>query len=97
MRIDRRSEARSLPLTIERALTALIQGRNSIEKARRQVADALEIFSFLEGTTLTGSEVPSTERLRRLRHALDQLEASGRQLQIAEAPSLAPTSTSELG
>jgi uncharacterized membrane protein YccC len=78
MRIDEPSD-RSLPRTLERALTALIQGRNAIEKARREVTDAIEIFSGLR-EEMPGDPAEDAERLLRLRQALDQLDASRRQL-----------------
>lgn len=63
-------------MTHERALTALIQGRNAIERARREVAHALEIFSHLEEQLPQSSATSDADWLRRLREALDQLEAS---------------------
>jgi hypothetical protein len=81
---------RPIPLTVERALTALIQGRNSIEKARREFGDALEILSHLQ--MRYGQPPTDAERLLGLRHALDQLEASYRSLGGPTAPA-SPTAT----
>ena len=91
MRIDARSD-RSLPLTLERALTAMIQGRNSIEKARREFSDALEILSQLQ--VQSGGHPTEAEHTLRLRHALDQLEASYRSLDgptVLESPPMPAT------
>jgi hypothetical protein len=78
MRIDAQADS-PLPLTLERALTALIQGRNAIERARREVADAIEIFSRLQEDT-QGNRGDRADLLLRLRRALERLDASHRQL-----------------
>lgn len=85
---------RPLPLTLERALTALIQGRNSIEKARREFSDALEILSQLQ--MQSGEPSTDAEHLLGLRHALDQLEASYRFLIVSTAPASPPVTASQL-
>ena len=92
MRSDRQLEVRTSPLTIERALTSLIQGRNSIEKAHRDVADALRILSHLQARSANAGW--DTQAIRRLRRALDQLDASRSQLRSAGLEvSAAPSAT----
>jgi hypothetical protein len=93
MRIDVRSD-RPLPLTFERALTALIQGRNSIEKARREFSNALEILSQLQ--MQSGEPSTDAEHLLGLRHALDQLEASYRSLGGPTAPASRTATASQV-
>lgn len=65
------------PMSIERALTAIAQGRCSLDKARHDLVDAIRILTHLgtEGER-TEATVVDVERLARLYGALDQVESS---------------------
>jgi biotin carboxyl carrier protein len=69
-------EARRIPMTYERALTAVTQARFAIMRAHRDMAEALEIIA---GRQTDGSSLgEATQRAARLLHvasALKQLDA----------------------
>lgn len=68
-----------VPLTYNRAVTAIVQGRRRVERAQEEVRLALEILCGLSEEDC-GGHAPSMPLLVSLEEALDHLRSTARTL-----------------
>lgn len=88
MRVEAKEGERQMPMTFNRAATAVVQCRSHVEKGRDQMRLALEILSGLDEPAAPWPRDPAerTERLLSLQVLLVQLEQACQELLVAAAP-----------